>query len=84
MMERWGKADAGLVRDIGFIGEDVWFAHCWELTPEEYAVLAKAGSGVSPTAPGPAILGGFPILPLGQMAEMGVCVSTGLRRFCHQ
>lgn len=76
MMERWGKRTLDWWQDIGFIGEDVWFAHCWELTPEEYAVLAKAGSGVS-HCPGPAILGGFPILPLGQMAEMGVCVSLG-------
>lgn len=39
-------------------------------------MLAKAGTGVS-HCPGPAILGGFPILPIGQMPEMGVCVSLG-------
>ena len=39
-------------------------------------MLAKAGAGVS-HCPGPAILGGFPILPIGQMQEMGVCVSLG-------
>ena len=76
MLERWGKRTLDWCADIGFIGEDVWLAHGWELTPDEYAVLGKAGTGVS-HCPGPAILGGFPILPLGQMAEAGVRVSLG-------
>ena len=76
MVERWGKRTLDWCQKIGFIGPDVWYAHGWELTPEEYAVLGKAGSGVS-HCPGPAILGGFPILPLRQMAEAGVCVSLG-------
>lgn len=76
MLARWGKRTLEWCQKIGFIGEDVWYAHGWELTPEEYAVLAQSGSGVS-HCPTPAILGGFPILPLGQMAEMGVCVSLG-------
>lgn len=76
MVERWGKRTLDWCQEIGFIGPDVWYAHGWELTPEEYAVLGKAGSGVS-HCPGPAILGGFPILPLRQMAEAGVCVSLG-------
>lgn len=76
MLERWGMRTLDWCQEIGFIGEDVWYAHGWELTPEEYTVLAQTGSGVS-HCPGPAILGGFPILPLGQMAEMGVCVSLG-------
>ena len=76
MVERWGKRTLDWCGEIGFLGEDVWFAHGWELLPEEYPVLAKAGSGVS-HCPGPAVLGGFPILPLRQMAEAGVCVSMG-------
>ena len=76
MVERWGKRTLDWCRDIGFIGPDVWYAHGWELTPEEYAVLGETGAGVS-HCPGPAILGGFPILPLRQMAEAGVCVSLG-------
>lgn len=76
MLERWGKRTLDWCGDIGFIGEDVWIAHGWELTPEEYRVLGKAGTGVS-HCPSPAILGGFPILPLRQMAEAGVCVSLG-------
>lgn len=76
MLNRWGKRTLAWCEDIGMIGEDVWLAHGWELTPEEYAVLGKAGTGVS-HCPGPAILGGFPILPIQQMEQASVCVSLG-------
>ena len=76
MLARWGKRTLDWCQDIGFIGEDVWYAHGWELTPEEYTVLGRFGSGVS-HCPGPAILGGFPILPMREMMEAGVCLSLG-------
>ncbi len=76
MVERWGKRTLDWCGDLGFIGEDVWYAHGWELLPEEYVVLGRTGTGVS-HCPGPAILGGFPILPIRQMEEAGVCVSLG-------
>lgn len=76
MVERWGKRTLDWCGEIGFIGPDVWYAHSWELTPEEYAALGKTGTGIS-HCPTPAILGGFPILPLKQLREDGVCVSLG-------
>lgn len=76
MLERWGKRTLEWCQEIGFLGEDVWFAHGWELLPEEFSVLAQAGSGIS-HCPGPAILGGFPILPIQKLADAGVCVSLG-------
>ena len=42
MLERWGKRTLDWCRDIGFIGPDVWYAHGWELTPEESAILDAA------------------------------------------
>ncbi len=76
MLNRWGKRTLDWCGDIGFIGGDVWIAHGWELTPGECGVLGKAGTGVS-HCPSPAILGGFPILPMRQMEEAGVCISLG-------
>lgn len=76
IVARYGKRTLEWCREIGFIGEDVWFAHCWELQPEEHKVLAAYGSGVS-HCPSPAILGGFPILNMKQMQEAGVCISLG-------
>ena len=76
MVERWGKRTLDYCAELGFIGPDVWIAHGWELTPEEYKVLGDAESGVS-HCPTPAILGGFPILPMQQMLDAGVTLSLG-------
>ncbi len=76
MLARFGKRTLDWCGDIGFIGPDVWIAHGWELTPAEYRVMGEAGTGVS-HCPAPAILGGFPILPIREMTEAGVCVSLG-------
>ena len=76
IVARFGKRSLELFEEMGFIGEDVFFAHGWELTPEEHKVLAKYGSGVS-HCPGPAILGGFPILDIKAMQERGVLISLG-------
>jgi hydroxyatrazine ethylaminohydrolase len=76
MLERFGKRTLDWAEDIGFAGKDVWYAHCWELSLEEFARMAKAGTGVS-YCPAPAVLGGHPILPLKKMQELGVTVSLG-------
>ena len=76
MQERWGKRTLDWCEEIGFCGEGVWYAHCWEETPEEYKRMAEAGSGVS-HCPAPAILGGFPILDLKSMKQAGVLLSLG-------
>ena len=56
---RWGKRTMDWCEEMDFIGEDVWYAHDWEVTKEEYKVLAATGTGVS-HCPAPAVLGGFP------------------------
>lgn len=76
MVKRWGKRTLEWAQDIGFVGPDVWIAHGWELTPEEWKVLGETGTGVS-HCPSPAILGGFPILPMKEMMAQNVCISIG-------
>lgn len=76
MVERYGKRTLDWAEDIGFAGEDVWYAHCWELSLDEFARMAKAGTGVS-HCPAPAVLGGFPILPIKKLLDLGVNVSLG-------
>lgn len=76
MVERWGMRTLDWCEEIGFIGPDVWLAHAWELTPEEYTRLGQAGTGIS-HCPTPAILGGFPILPMQELMEKNVNVSLG-------
>ena len=76
MLERWGMRTLDWCRDVGFFGEDVWYAHGWELTQAEYEEMGRAGTGVS-HCPGPALLGGFPILNIRDMQRANVCVSLG-------
>lgn len=76
MMARWGKRTMDWCQEIGFIGEDVWYAHDWEATKEEWKVLAATGTGVS-HCPSPAVLGGFPILDIKAMQAAGVNISLG-------
>lgn len=77
MVERWGKRTLDWCEDIGFAGKDVWYAHCWELSMDEFKRMADAGTGVS-HCPAPAVLGGFPILPIKKMLECGVKLSLGV------
>ena len=77
MVERWGKRTLDWCEDIGFAGSDVWYAHCWELSLDEFKRMAAAGTGVS-HCPAPAVLGGFPILPIKDMQAAGVNVSLGV------
>lgn len=74
--ERYGVRTVEWCREMGFIGEDVFYAHAWELTPEEYKVLADTKTGIS-HCPAPAVLGGFPILDIKWLQEQGVLVSLG-------
>lgn len=76
MVERYGKRTLQWCCDIGFVGSDVWFAHGWELQPEEYKVMGETGTGLS-HCPGPAILGGYPILDMKAMIKAGMLVSIG-------
>lgn len=77
MMERWGKRTLEWCREIGFVGEDVWYAHGWELTPEEYRVMAETRTGLS-HCPAPAVLGGFHIIDMPAMRRSGMRLSLGV------
>ena len=77
MRERWGKDTLEWCADIGFIGKDVWYAHSWEVTPQQYKLIADNGSGIA-HCPSPAILGGFGILDIKALQTAGVNVSLGV------
>lgn len=76
MVQRWGRRTLEWCEEIGFTGEDIWYAHGWELLPEEYERMGQYNTGVS-YCPAPAILGGFPVLNILDMQRMGVVVSLG-------
>lgn len=74
--ERYGVRSVQWCEEMGFLGPETFVAHAWELTPEEYQVLARTGTGVS-HCPAPAVLGGFPILDIKWMQDQGILVSLG-------
>ncbi len=45
--ERFGRSPVEYVGDLGWLGDDVWFAHAVHLDDAAVAVLAAAGSGVA-------------------------------------
>ncbi|PKL25210.1 MAG: amidohydrolase [Spirochaetae bacterium HGW-Spirochaetae-3] len=76
MVERWGKRTLAWCEDIGFVGDDVWYAHGWELSPAEYPVMASTGTGLC-HCPAPAVLGGFPIIDVSALRKAGVRLGLG-------
>ena len=76
MISRYGMRTLEWCEKIGFVGPDVWIAHGWELTPEEYKVMGQTKTGIS-HCPAPAVLGGFPILDMRAMEKEGVLLSLG-------
>lgn len=77
MVERYGISSLEWCKKVGFVGEDVWFAHCWDLTDEELVELAKTKSGISHCSSG-ATLGGFPILKMKLINQLGIPVGLGV------
>lgn len=76
MKERYGMRSIDWCEDIGFYGPDVFFAHGWEFTEDEFEKLGRWGSGIS-HCPAPAVLGGFPIINMNMAKEKNVVVSLG-------
>jgi hydroxydechloroatrazine ethylaminohydrolase len=76
MVARYGMRTLAWCEDIGFVGPDVFYAHGWELQPDEYHVMANTKTGLS-HCPAPAALGGFPILDIPAMDSAGMRLGLG-------
>ncbi|MEA4942587.1 MAG: amidohydrolase [Oscillibacter sp.] len=76
MLERCGKRTLAWAEETGFIGPDVWIAHGRETTPEEYAVLARNGTGIS-HCPAPTFYGATEMLDIPAMQKAGILISLG-------
>lgn len=77
MLERYGMRTLAWCDDIGFVGEDIWYAHGWELLPEEYELMSSTQTGLS-HCPAPAVLGGFNIIDIPAMQKAGMRLSLGV------
>lgn len=46
-LETYGVRPVELMRQLGWLGSDVWLAHCVHLSPEEVALFGETGTGVA-------------------------------------
>jgi hydroxyatrazine ethylaminohydrolase len=77
LRQRTGLRTVDWCEDIGFLGSDVWLAHCWELTTSEIQTLAATKTGVS-HCPEPVYLVGAEVTPVSQMQAAGVRIGLGV------
>jgi cytosine/adenosine deaminase-related metal-dependent hydrolase len=46
-LEKFGRRPVAYMQELGWVGEDVWFAHAVYASPEEVAVFSRFGCGVA-------------------------------------
>lgn len=76
MQARTGLRTVDYCDSLGFVGPDVFYAHCWELTHAELARLAATGTGVS-HCPEPVYLVGAEVTDIPAMQALGVRIGLG-------
>jgi cytosine/adenosine deaminase-related metal-dependent hydrolase len=73
----YGCRPVEYLRRLGWLGPDVWLAHCVHLSPEEVSLLGDAGTGVA-HCPSSNFRLGSGIAPVRAMLEAHVPVGLGV------
>lgn len=68
---------ARYMEKLGWVGKDVWWAHCIFLTPDEIQLMADTGTGVA-HCPSSNMRLGSGIAPIREMIDAGVRVGLGV------
>lgn len=68
---------ARYMEKLGWIGEDVWWAHCIFLQPDEIQLMADTGTGVA-HCPSSNMRLGSGVAPIREMLDAGVRVSLAV------
>jgi cytosine/adenosine deaminase-related metal-dependent hydrolase len=76
-LERYGKQPVDYLEDLGWLGDDVWLAHCVHLSEAAIARFAAAGVGVA-HCPGSNGRLGVGIAPVRALLDAGVPVGLGV------
>ncbi len=76
-LERFGARPADYVESLGWMGPDVWHAHCVHLNESETALFARTGSGVA-HCPSSNMRLASGIAPVRRMRDAGVHVGLGV------
>jgi cytosine/adenosine deaminase-related metal-dependent hydrolase len=75
--EKFGCRPGQYVQDLGWVGPDVWHAHCVKLDASEIALFARTGTGVAHCPCSNCRLGSG-IAPVRAMRDAGVSVGLGV------
>ncbi len=76
-LERFNRTPARYAEDLGWLGPDVWHAHCVQLDAEGVALFGRTRSGVA-HCPCSNMRLGSGIAPITQMLRAGVSVGVGV------
>jgi cytosine/adenosine deaminase-related metal-dependent hydrolase len=76
-LETYGCRPLEYLRRLGWLGRDVWLAHCVHLSPEEVRLLGETETGVA-HCPSSNFRLGSGIAPVRAMLEAGVPVGLGV------
>ena len=75
--EKFGMTPAEYAEDLGWVGRDVWHAHCVKLDPAGIALFGRTGTGVA-HCPCSNMRLASGIAPVGAMRRAGVPVGLGV------
>jgi cytosine/adenosine deaminase-related metal-dependent hydrolase len=75
--ERFGVRPVQYLEDLGWLGDDVWLAHCVHLSDEEIARLGATGTGVAHCPSSNGRLGAG-IAPVAALGRAGAPVGLGV------
>lgn len=76
-MQRAGLRPARYMEKLGWVGSDVWWAHCIWLSPDEIQMMAQTGTGVA-HCPSSNMRLGSGIAPIREMLDAGVKIGLGV------
>ncbi|MGG7567120.1 8-oxoguanine deaminase [Rhodovulum sp. DZ06] len=76
-LEKFGVRPGRYAEDLGWVGEDVWHAHCVKLDAEEIALFARTGTGVAHCPCSNCRLGSG-VAPVRAMRDGSVKVALGV------
>ncbi|MCT9072588.1 8-oxoguanine deaminase [Cupriavidus gilardii] len=76
-LERFGMTPAQYAEDLGWVGHDVWHAHCVKLDADGIALFARTGTGVA-HCPCSNMRLASGIAPVRAMRDAGVPVGLGV------
>ena len=75
--EKFGCTPAEYAEQLGWVGPDVWHAHCVQLDPAGIEIFARTGTGVA-HCPGSNMRLASGIAPIRAMLDAGVSVSLAV------